>query len=87
MTEAFEPGELFIYRKAPGVYELGVVKMKRDDRTYFCYYSMGDTAAATPVANMRKLTNARWAPTKWAYRLGERLITVGDVLDLMPRAH
>ena len=63
MKETFEPGELFIYRKAPGVYELGVVKRQRDDRTYFCYYSQGDTAAATPAPLMFKLTNAKWSPT------------------------
>lgn len=83
----FKDGELFVYKKAPGTYELGVVKRDRGDGTYACYYSQGTTAAVTPVHFMRKLTNARWAPTKWAYRLGERLITVGDVLDLMPRAH
>ena len=84
MTETFEPGELFVYRKAPGVYELGVVKRQRDDRTYYCYYSTGDTAAATPVSMMRKLTNAKWAPIQWANLWGGNRLTLDDLLCVMP---
>ena len=87
MTEKFEPGELFIYRKGPGVYELGVVKSQRDERTYFCYYSTGDTAAATPAPLMYKLTNATWAPIRWADIWGGNMITVRDVLRLIPPGH
>ncbi len=87
MTETFEPGELFIYRKAPGVYELGVVKSQRDDRTYFCYYSTGDTAAATPAPLMYKLVNAKWPPIRWADIWGGYQIRVGDVLNLVPLVH
>lgn len=87
MTETFEPGELFVYRKAPGVYELGVVKRQRDDRTYFCYYSSGDTAAATPAPLMHKLTNAKWPPIQWADIWGWDQIRVGDILNLIPLVH
>ena len=85
--QIFEPGELFIYRKAPGVYELGVAKWKRDDNTWFCLYSSGDTAAATPVAMMRKLTNAHWAPIEWANLWGGHRLTVGDLLQVIPARH
>lgn len=84
MTETFEPGELFIYEKAPGVYELGVTKRQRDDASWFCYYSMGDTAAATPVPMMHKLVNAKWAPIQWSNVWGGPVITVGDLLKLVP---
>ena len=87
MTETFEPGELFIYEKAPGVYELGVTKRQRDDHTWFCYYSTGDTAAATPIANMRKLTNAKWAPIRWADIWGGDPVTVANLLKLIPGGH
>lgn len=83
----FEPGELFVYRKAPGVYELGVTKWQRDDDTWFCYYSTGDTAAATPVSMMRKLTNAKWAPIGWADTLGCNRLTVDDLLCVIPGKH
>lgn len=84
MTETFEPGELFVYEKAPGVYELGVTKRQRDERTWFCYYSQGDTAAATPALLMHKLTNAKWAPIQWANVWGGPVTKVGDVLKLIP---
>lgn len=84
MTETFEPGEIFIYRKAPGVYELGVVKCQRDERTYYCYYSAGDTAAATPSPLMHKLVNAKWSPIRWVNLWGGNLSMVGDVLKLIP---
>ena len=87
MTETFEPGELFIYEKAPGVYELGVTKWQRDDHTWFCYYSTGDTAAATPIANMRKLTNAKWAPIWWADIWGGNRITLDDLLCVVHEKH
>lgn len=85
--QTFEPGELFIYRKAPDVYELGVVKWQRDDHTYYCYYSSGDTAAATSVANMRKLVNAKWAPIEWAKLWGFRRMTLDDLLQVIPARH
>lgn len=60
MNKTFEPGEYFIYVNGDinGRYELGKVKRQRDETTYFCYYHEGDTAAATPVSCMHKLTNA-----------------------------
>ncbi len=87
MTETFEPGELFVYRKAPGVYELGVVKCQRDDRTYYCYYSQGDTAAATPAPLMCKLVNSRWAPIRWASLCEGKPMTVDDLLCVIPGKH
>ena len=87
MTETFEPGELFIYEKAPGVYELGVTKWQRDEHTWFCYYSTGDTAAATPIANMRKVTNAKWAPIRWAYIWGWNRLNLDDLLCVIPGKH
>ena len=62
MTE-FEPGELFVYTRDGGCdhMELGQVKRKAGDDAYFCWYSRGDTASRTPVANMRKLANAGWS--------------------------
>lgn len=87
MAETFEPGELFIYEKAPGVYELGVTKRQRDERTWFCYYSMGDTAAATPAPLMNKLVNAKWAPIQWSNVWGGPVIMVGDLIKLVPGGH
>ena len=87
MTETFEPGEPFIYRKGPGVYELGIVKRQRDERTYYCYYSTGDTASATPAPLMRKLVNAHWAPFRWSHIWGRHTTNVGDIIDLIPGGH
>ena len=84
MTDTFEPGEPFIYRKAPGVYELGVVKRQRDERTYYCYYSTGDTAAVTPAPLMRKLVNAHWAPFRWSHIWGRHTFEVGELIDRLP---
>ena len=81
MTETFEPGEPFIYRKAPGVYELGIVKRDRGDGTYACYYSQGDTAAVTPVSLMRKLVNAHWAPFRWSHIWGRHTVELGEFID------
>lgn len=54
----FEPGELFIYINGDS-YELGKVKRPNNDGTgYFCWYSIGETAANTPVECMHKLVNA-----------------------------
>lgn len=82
--QKFEPGELFIYRKAPGTYELGVVKRDRGDGTYACYYSTGETAAVTHVNNMRKLVNAHWAPIQWARLWGWYRLTLDDLLQVIP---
>ena len=87
MTETFESGELFIYRKAPGVYELGVIKCKRDDRTYYCYYSQGETAAATPAPLMHKLVNAKWAPIQWANLFDGNRLILDDLLCVVPEKH
>jgi hypothetical protein len=56
----FESGELFVYVNGER-WELGQVKSKARDGAYFCWYSTGDTAACTPVANMHKLENAGWS--------------------------
>lgn len=53
----FEIGEYFIYQNGNS-YELGRVKENRDDSFYFCYYSSGETAAATPVSSMHKIVNS-----------------------------
>ncbi len=87
MTETFEPGELFIYEMAPGLYELGVTKRQRDEHTWFCYYSTGETAAATPVRYMRKLTNAKWSPIQWASIWGGNRLTLDDLLCVIPGKH
>ncbi len=87
MTETFEPGELFVYRKAPGVYELGVVKRDRGDGTYACYYSTGDTAAVTPAPLMHKLVNAKWAPIQGATPCERPPITLDDLLCVIPGKH
>lgn len=65
MNERFYPGELFVYTDGDS-WELGVVKRQRDSQTYFCYYSTGDTAAATPVTHMHKLENAYYGPFRFA---------------------
>lgn len=83
----FNVGELFIYRKAPGTYELGVVKRDRGDGTYACYYSQGVTAAVTPVHFMRKLENARWAPIIWANLWGGNRLVLDDLLCVIPSDH
>lgn len=83
----FEDGELFIYRRAPGVYELGAVSRYRGNDNYACYYSTGDTAAVTPVYLMRKLVNARWAPIRWATLCERPSITLDDLLCVIPGKH
>ena len=60
MSETYKPGELFVYTNGDS-WELGQVKNQASDTTYACYYSTGDTAARTPVANMHKLKNAGWS--------------------------
>lgn len=59
-NEEYKPGELFVYTNG-STWELGEVKRKVNDTTYACYYSMGDTAAMTPVDHMHKLVNAGWS--------------------------
>lgn len=59
MTE-YREGELFVYTNGDR-WELGQVKSKARDDAYFCWYSTGDTAACTPIANMHKLANAGWS--------------------------
>lgn len=54
---SFKNDELFIYRNGDS-YELGKVKRKVDESTYFCYYHSGETSAKTPVECMHKLVNA-----------------------------
>lgn len=59
--DRYEPGELFVYMNGDH-WELGQVK--RENNTgdgYFCYYSLGDTAANTPLRCMHKLANAGWS--------------------------
>lgn len=54
----FEEGELFVYINGDKA-EIGKVKRKNNTGDgYFCYYSLGDTAANTPVRCMYKLANA-----------------------------
>ena len=60
-TEDFYPGETFVYVNDE-TWEVGVVKSRRDDYTYYCWYSSGDTAAATPVFYMHKLVNGMFPP-------------------------
>ena len=58
MSEAYEPGELFVYRNGDR-WELGMVKGPNHDGSgYFCWYSRGDTAANTPTRCMHRLANA-----------------------------
>lgn len=64
-AETFYPGEIFVYTNGES-WQLGVVKSKRDDSVYFCYYHTGDTASATPVFNMHKLENAYYPPLRFA---------------------
>lgn len=59
--ETYEPGELFVYTNGDR-WELGQVKRPNNDGTgYFCWYTVGDTAANTPVERMHKLANAGWS--------------------------
>lgn len=61
MSETYEPGELFVYMNGDH-WELGEVKSANNTGTgYFCWYSMGDTAANTPTSHMHKLANAGWS--------------------------
>lgn len=61
MTDTYRPGELFVYVNGDR-WELGQVKRPNNDGTgYFCWYSMGDTCANTPLCNMHKLANAGWS--------------------------
>lgn len=53
----FEPGELFVYQNGDR-FELGMVKSRnRMNDGYFCWYSIGSTAANTPIRCMRKFEN------------------------------
>ena len=54
----FENGELFVYVNGDR-WELGMVKRPNNTGDgYFCWYSLGDTAANTPTELMHKLANA-----------------------------
>lgn len=66
-SETYQPGELFVYVNGDR-WELGQVKRSAGDDTYFCYYSMGDTAACTHVDNMHKLANAGWSHIERSYK-------------------
>lgn len=58
MSGEYSPGELFVYENGDRL-ELGMVKSpNRTGDGYFCWYSLGDTAANTPTRCMRKLANA-----------------------------
>lgn len=54
----FEPGEPFIYQNGDR-FEIGIVKRKNPHipNSYFAWYHTGDTAAATSVIDMKKITN------------------------------
>ena len=58
MSDKYKPGEAFIYQNGDRV-ELGIVKRKNPKMKdcYFCWYHMGDTAANTNAADMRKISN------------------------------
>ena len=60
-NKAYARGEYFVYRNGDRQ-ELGMVKRRIDDETYACYYSMGDTAAHTPVDHMHRLENGMFSP-------------------------
>lgn len=59
----FLPGEFFVYVNGSS-WELGKVKRAADEEgtAYFCWYSLGTTAARTPVENMHKLRNHDGGP-------------------------
>ena len=57
MSGEYSPGELFVYENGDRL-ELGMVKSpNRTGDGYFCWYSLGDTAANTPTRCMRKFEN------------------------------
>ena len=57
----FENGELFVYTNGDR-WELGMVKRPNNTGDgYFCWYSLGDTAANTPTDHMHKLANAGYS--------------------------
>lgn len=59
--EKYKPGEIFVYVNGDR-WELGVVKGPNNSGDgYFCWYSLGDTAASTPTRCMHKLANAGWS--------------------------
>ena len=58
--DTYKPGELFVYMNGDH-WELGEVKRAGAPGHYFCYYSLGDTAACTPVEHMHKLANAGYS--------------------------
>lgn len=53
----FEEGEVVIYQNG-NTFELGVVKKKLFNNTYFVNYHTGDTAALTDAYNLHKIKNA-----------------------------
>lgn len=57
--DLFKPGEPFVYVNGDR-HELGIVKRKNlyMPNSYFCFYSTGDTAACTNVADMHKIANS-----------------------------
>ena len=76
MCDTFKPGELFVYTNGSH-WELGQVKrVAVEDEAYFCWYSLGDTAARTPIENMHKLENAGFSHAK--------CLSVGDILSHIP---
>ena len=82
--DEFRPGELFVYVNGDR-WELGQVKSKARDDAYYCWYSTGDTAACTPVENMRKLANAGRSHVERAGEDGEcewELVHSGTLYDV-----
>ena len=76
MSDTFKPGELFVYTNGSH-WELGQVKrVAVEDEAYFCWYSLGETAARTPVENMHKLDNAGFSHVE--------CLTVGGILSHVP---
>lgn len=74
--DRYYPGELFVYICGDS-WRLGVVKRQRDERTYWCFYSTGDTAAVTPVDDMHKLVNASYPPIRFSkYYLNREDLTI-----------
>lgn len=77
--DRFLPGEFFVYVHG-SYWELGKVKRAADEEgtAYFCYYTIGTTAARTPVEHMHRLINGNTGP--------QCHITVNDCLAHMDPA-
>lgn len=52
----YKVGDLVLYQNGDR-FELGIIKKKRDEESFWVWYHTGDTAALTHIRNLHKIIN------------------------------